>query len=128
MSGRPQRRTLDNRSSTAVPQHSWRSDPGACTYSALMSYGLRDLDGVRVELCDECGFDAREPRNLGSVLAEAFASLEQLVDHTDTSRRPQEETWSGTEYAEHCIEVAGEIVAISNRAAGRPEAAPPGSL
>ncbi len=36
-----------------------------------MSYGLRDLDGVRVELCDECGFDEREPRDLA-----------QASDHT----------------------------------------------
>jgi hypothetical protein len=38
-------------------------------YSAVMSYGLRDIDGVRVELCDECGFDGREPRDLVTAFA-----------------------------------------------------------
>jgi hypothetical protein len=43
-----------------------------------MTYGLRDLDGRRVELCDECGFDEREPRDLPAVFAEVYASLERL--------------------------------------------------
>ena len=93
-----------------------------------MSYGLRDFDGVRVELCDECGFDGREPRDLASALAQAFASLQQLVGHPDTSRRPQEETWSGTEYAEHCVDVTSAIVSMSHRAAGLPESVGPTSL
>jgi hypothetical protein len=38
-------------------------------YPAVKSYGLRDIDGVRVELCDECGFDAREPRDLVTAFA-----------------------------------------------------------
>ena len=86
-----------------------------------MTYGLRDLDGARVELCDECGFDAREPRDLAAAFTDVFATLERLTRHPDTGRRPEEETWSGTEYAEHCVDVADQIVAIANRAAGRPE-------
>ena len=88
-----------------------------------MSYGLRDLGGVRVELCDECGFDGREPRDLGAALAGAFASLEQLSGHPDAGRRPEADTWSGTEYAEHCVDVADQIVARCNRGAGRPASA-----
>lgn len=89
-----------------------------------MSYGLRDLDGVRVELCDECGFDGREPRHLATAFAEAYASLAQLERHADAGRRPEADTWSGTEYVEHCVDVAGQIVAICDRVAGRPESAP----
>jgi len=85
-----------------------------------MSYGLRDLGGVRVELCDECGFDGRESRDLAAAFAEAYAALEQLSGHPDAGRRPQAETWSGTEYVEHCLDVAGQIVATCNRSAGRP--------
>ena len=85
-----------------------------------MSYGLRDLGGVRVELCDECGFDGREPRELAAAFAEAYAALEQLSGHQDAGRRPQVETWSGTEYVEHCVDVADQIVATCNRSAGRP--------
>lgn len=93
-----------------------------------MSYGLRDLDGERVELCDECGFDAREPRELAVALAEAYASLERLSGHHDAHRRPEADTWSGTEYAEHCVDVADQIVAACNRVAGRPDSSGLASL
>ena len=82
------------------------------------------MDGVRVELCDECGFDAREPRDLPTAFAEAYASLEHLGGHPDASERPEAETWSGAEYVNHCVDVASQIVAICNRGAGRPESAP----
>ncbi|MBA2954770.1 hypothetical protein GON03_10570 [Nocardioides sp. MAH-18] len=88
-----------------------------------MSYGLRDLDGVRVELCDECGFDDRGLGPLPAAFAEVYASLQQLERHPDAGRRPEEETWSGSEYAEHCVDVADQILAICDRAAGRPESA-----
>ena len=70
-------------------------------YAAAVSYGLRDLDGERVELCDECGFDAREPRDLTASLEVAYDSLRRLVTHKDADRRRAGETWSGAEYAEH---------------------------
>ena len=69
-----------------------------------MTYGLRDLDGRRVELCDECGFDEREPRDLPAAFAEVYASLERLHRHPEAGRRPEPETWSGKEYAEHCVD------------------------
>lgn len=93
-----------------------------------MSYGLRDVNGVRVELCDECGFDAREPRDLAPALAAAFATLQRLTGHRDAGRRPAEETWSGLEYAEHCVDVADQIVAVANRAVARPGTAHLASL
>lgn len=86
-----------------------------------MSYGLRDLGGLRIELCDECGFDAREPRQLATALADAYASLERLRSHPDAGRRPQADTWSGIEYVEHCLDVAEQILALCNRGAGRAE-------
>ena len=94
----------------------------------MVSYGLRDLDGVRVELCDECGFDAREPRQLATAFAEVYASLEQFERHPDAGRRPEADTWSGIEYAEHCVDVADQILAICDRGAARPESAPLVSL
>jgi len=93
-----------------------------------MSYGLRDLNGARVELCDECGFDGREQRDLAVALTAVFATLERLTGHEDADRRPEEETWSGIEYAEHCVDVADQIVSIAHRAAGRPEPEGPTSL
>ena len=86
-----------------------------------MTYGLRDLDGVRVELCDECGFDQREPRDLAAAFAEVYASLERLQDHPDASRRPEPDTWSGAEYAEHCVDGADQTLAICRRALAFPE-------
>ena len=108
------------------PAHATRytRPPTACppspgTYSALMSYGLRDLDGVRVELCDECGFDEREPRDLATAFAEVYASLERLQGHADAGRRPEADTWSGAEYAEHCVDGADQTLAICRRATAR---------
>lgn len=86
-----------------------------------MTYGVRDLDGVRVELCDECGFDEREPRDLATAFAEVYASLERFHDHPDASRRPEPDTWSGAEYAEHCVDGTDQTLDICRRAVGRPE-------
>ena len=93
-----------------------------------MTYGLRDLDGERVELCDECGFDEREPRDLATAFAEVYASLERLQGHADASRRPEADTWSGVEYAEHCVDGADQTLAICRRATARPESTPLVSL
>src|SRR3954454_17652640 len=93
-----------------------------------MTYGLRDLEGVRVELCDECGFDEREPRDLAAAFAEVFASLDRLQGHPEAGRRPGADTWSGTEYVEHCVDVADQILAICRRAAALPESAHPVSI
>jgi hypothetical protein len=81
-----------------------------------MTYGLRDLGGVRVEVCDECGFDEREPRDLATAFAEVFAALQRLQGHPDADRRPEQETWSGAEYAEHCVDGTDQTLAICRRA------------
>jgi hypothetical protein len=87
-----------------------------------VTYGLRDLDGARIELCDECGFDEREPRDLATAFAQVYASLERLQDHPDAGRRPEPDTWSSTEYAEHCVDGAAQTLAICRRAIALPEA------
>jgi hypothetical protein len=83
-----------------------------------MTYGLRDIDGRRVELCDQCGFDEREPRDLARAFAETFASLERLGEHPDAGRRPEPETWSGSEYVEHCVDGTAQTLDICRRAVG----------
>ena len=88
-----------------------------------MSYGLRDFDGVRIELCDECGFDEREVGPLTTAFAHVYEALQRLQRHRDAGRRPEEETWSGTEYVGHCVDVADQILTICNRGAGRPGSA-----
>jgi hypothetical protein len=85
-----------------------------------MTYGLRDLDGVRVELCDECGFDERELRDLARAFAEVYTSLERLERHPEAGRRPEPDTWSGAEYAEHCVDGTEQTLAICRRALGLP--------
>ena len=86
-----------------------------------MTYGLRDLDGRRVELCDECGFDEREPRDLPAAFAEVYASLERLQRNPEAGRRPEPETWSGEEYAEHCVDGTDQTLAICRRAVELPQ-------
>ena len=66
-----------------------------------------------VELCTECGFDARElagNQDEQLRLDTAYADLERLRHHPDLDRRPAPETWSAREYVEHCLEVAAVIL------------------
>lgn len=66
-----------------------------------------------VELCDECGFDAREltgNRDEQQRLVAAYADLERLLDHSDADRRPAADTWSAREYVDHCVDVAEVIL------------------
>jgi hypothetical protein len=70
-------------------------------------------DGGRmVELCDECGFDARELAGSDDEqrrLDAAYAELERLSARPEAGRRPAPEVWSAREYADHCVEV-GEVI------------------
>lgn len=66
-----------------------------------------------VELCDECGFDARElsgNQDDQQRLDAAYAELERLLDSSDADRRPAAETWSAREYVDHCVEVSAVIL------------------
>ena len=71
-----------------------------------MSYGLRDLDGMRVELGDECGFDEREARDL----ATAFAPSQDDDDPTEQQDRQHdvEGPLLGDPVASDTLQPAGE--------------------
>ena len=74
-----------------------------------MTYTWHDIDGRMVELCDECGFDARElggGEDEARRLDTAYADLERSLQSPDADRRPAPETWSAVEYVAHCVEVA----------------------
>ena len=89
-----------------------------------MSYGWRTIDGDVVELCDECGFDARMVTDEDAGLAAALGALAGLLDHPDVDRKPDEETWSARGYVEHCVEVTHALLEYVARALGRPAPAP----
>lgn len=77
-----------------------------------MTYTWHSVEGRMAEICDQCGFDAREltgNADEAERLDAAYASLERLLDHPDAGRRPAEETWSAREYVEHCVEV-GDVM------------------
>lgn len=78
-----------------------------------VTYTWHDIDGRMAELCDECGFDARElsgSQDEERRLVAAYAALEALLQHADADRRPAPETWSAREYVAHCLDVAPVIL------------------
>ena len=93
-----------------------------------MSYGLRDMDGVRVELCDECGFDAREPRDLPTAFAEAYASLEHLRGHPDAATGPRPRPGRARSTSTTAWTSRARSWRSADRGAGRPESAPSVSI
>jgi hypothetical protein len=93
-----------------------------------MSYGWRTIDGEAVELCDECGFDARTVTDDGGALVAVLGTLGDLVDHPDADRRPDQETWSARGYVEHCVEVTQALLEYVAAALGRPAPAPMADL
>jgi hypothetical protein len=96
-----------------------------------MTYTWHDVDGRMAELCDECGFDAREltgGEDEAARLDTAYADLERLLDHPDAGRRPAPETWSAREYVDHCVEVAGALLEFACSTAGAATPEPPADL
>ena len=96
-----------------------------------MTYTWHDIDGRMAELCDECGFDARELSDgvdETQRLDAAYADLERLLEHPDAGRRPAPETWSAREYVDHCIEVAGALLEWASETAGVAPVAHPHDL
>jgi hypothetical protein len=83
-----------------------------------MSYGWRTIGGRVVELCDECGFDARRVQDEGDELAAVFAALEPLLDHPDADSRPDPDTWSAREYVDHCCQVTRALLEYVARVLG----------
>lgn len=80
-----------------------------------MTYGWREPDGAPlggVELCDQCGFDARAVTDEPGELDHAFAQLARLLEHPDCSRRPQPEIFSAEEYVGHCVDVTRALLGL----------------
>lgn len=91
-----------------------------------MSYGWRTIDTDMVELCDECGYDARLSRDEGAELAAVYAELARLVDgQADAGRRPAADVFSAEEYVDHCVEVSQGLLEYVARVVGRGD---PGEL
>ena len=96
-----------------------------------MTYTWHDIEDRMVELCDECGFDAREltgGSDEAARLDAAYADLQRLLDHPDAGRRPAPETWSAREYVDHCVEVTGVILEWACSTAGATPPEHPGDL
>lgn len=83
-----------------------------------MSYGLRLIDSVPVELCDECGFDAREVVDLVQELVAVLTALgeQRHRPHHDVS--PAEGVYSGAQYAEHTVLVTNVLLDLVERSVG----------
>lgn len=80
-----------------------------------MTYGWREPDGAPlggIELCDQCGFDARTVIEESREVAEVLVQLERLLDHPYRARRPEPGTFSADEYAEHCVEVTRALLGM----------------
>ncbi len=87
-----------------------------------MTYGLREMNGRLVELCDECGFDGREDTDLAGRLRAGYSTLVSLLTREGSEHRPSEGTWSGLEYGAHVVEVTTGIINGCRRALDLPEA------
>jgi hypothetical protein len=85
-----------------------------------MSYGLRSIAGDVVELCDECGFDARVVADQGSAIAIAIRTLDGLTGRVDASRRPDADTFSADEYAAHAVDTTMGLLGHVALVTGRP--------
>lgn len=75
-----------------------------------MSYGWREIDGVAVEVCDECGFDARTVHDEEVAFAGVFAAFADLAQRDEADRKPSEEVLSADEYVDHCVEVTETLL------------------
>jgi hypothetical protein len=86
-----------------------------------MSYGWRTVDGRDIEICDECGFDARDVRNESADLAEVLEGLAALDDGDDARRRPEPDIYSAREYVEHSVAVVAGILGYVAKVLGSQE-------
>ena len=93
-----------------------------------MSYGLRLLAGEPVELCDECGFDAREVVEVVPELVAVAVALDAQRHRPGFDERPEEEVFSGEEYVRHTVDVANELVRLVESTLDRPPTDPADGL
>jgi hypothetical protein len=85
-----------------------------------MSYGRRTIDGDAVELCDECGFDARLVSDQASSIVMAMDALDGMTDRADAARRPDADTYSAAEYAAHSVETTMGLLGYISQVTARP--------
>jgi hypothetical protein len=85
-----------------------------------MSYGLRTIADEMVELCDECGFDARLVSDQGSAVATAITALNRLTDRVEATSRPDTNTFSAVEYSAHSVETTMGLLGYVAQVTGRP--------
>ncbi len=80
-----------------------------------MTYGWREPGGAPlggIELCDQCGFDARAVTDEAAELDAVFVKLVHLLEHPDRGRRPEADTFSADEYVHHCVEVTRTLLGM----------------
>lgn len=90
-----------------------------------MSYGWREtsdrLSGGLIELCDECGYDAREVAHPPTELDEVFVQLGSFLEHPLAGRQPEEGTYSAEQYVTHSVEITAELLEFVTRVTDIPE-------
>ena len=90
-----------------------------------MSYGWREtsdrLAGGLIELCDECGFDARQVVHPPTELDDAFTQMGALVADPRAGRQPEEGVWSAEEYVAHSVEITAALLEFVTRITDIPE-------
>ena len=81
---------------------------------------MRTIAGDMVELCDECGFDARLVSDQAAAIARAMSVLDSMTDRADAATRPSADTYSADEYAAHSVETTMGLLGYVSRLTGRP--------
>ena len=89
-----------------------------------MTYGLRDVDGQVVEVCDQCGFDARFMPDVPVALDRAIGVLHDLQTRPQATRRPAPEVWSAAEYGNHVVDGVNRMIDLVTTALARSAPAP----
>lgn len=85
--------------------------------SEAAGYGVRRLDGDKVELCSQCGFDGR--RYPPATVVEALKALRwqwhEILggDEAIVRARPSDDTWCAVEYAAHTRDIIAGLTFVA---------------